>query len=421
MLFWTILFFTLLPFQVALSPLEGIDLASSRLAALLLATLWLVSSLLKRRLILPRLFPLALWVSFLFLCSLSLIGAENPWWGMRKLFFLFSFFPLFFLINNIVQKEHSLLLLARYIVFGSTLAACVGIFEWALQFFIPVGTLLSFWTHSVLPLFLGQTFAQSVADYPSFLVNIGGHTLLRATAFFPDPHMFSFYLGMTLPLAIGLVITQKKCRFLFALSATCIALADILTFSRGGYLGLVAGAFFVSLVQGQYWIKTHSKTLLGIILTLLLIFLTPNIVTQRLTSSFSLQDGSNQGRIAMWKESLRQINKHPLLGVGLGNYPLAVKPSASYREPIYAHNLFLDIAVETGIPNALLAFLTLIFAGWRCVVLSRQYPFFLWPAVSLVVFSFHALVETPLYSVQVLPLLLILLAFSTFSPSYVRR
>ncbi len=116
----------------------------------------------------------------------------------------------------------------------------------------------------------------------------------------------------------------------------------------------------------------------------------------------------------MWKTASQVVADHPFTGVGLGNYSLAVKPSASYREPIYAHSLYLDIAAELGLP-ALLVFLTLItHAGISLYRKSKEEPFLLYPFISLIVFFTHSLVETPLYSVHIFPLFLVILAMSTF-------
>jgi O-antigen ligase len=116
----------------------------------------------------------------------------------------------------------------------------------------------------------------------------------------------------------------------------------------------------------------------------------------------------------MWSAATHLIQEHPLLGVGLGNYSTAIKPTASYRDPIYAHNLFLDIAAETGILNALV-FLILLFVSWWHLTRQTQTPrptknLLWWASLSLIIFGTHALVETPLYSVHILPLLIALLA-----------
>jgi O-antigen ligase len=415
MAFLTVLFYLLLPFQIALSPVPGVDLASARVLSLGLGVLWLVRSLRRRRLWISDAWQTPLLLTFLFLALFSIVGAENDLWGFRKLLFLLSFLPLFFCIGSLAAEDRQFpFRLSAATVVGAGIAAGIGILQFALQFLFPLPALFRFWTNTLLPLFLGESFAQSVASYPSLLVDIGGRTVFRATAFFPDPHMFSFFMGMGLPLTIGLAWTRPERKRPFLFLASVILLADLLAFSRGGYVGLLAGLSFVALIRLRDWITSRRRSLAAITLLLAAFFLYPaNPVRDRLLSSFDLREGSNQGRIAMWREAARAISEHPFLGVGLGNYPLAVKPSAEYREPIYAHNLYLDIAAETGIPNAIVFLLILLTACYTFLKRSRTEGFFLWPAVSLVVFSAHSLVETPLYSVHVLPLFLFLIALST--------
>jgi len=152
---------------------------------------------------------------------------------------------------------------------------------------------------------------------------------------------------------------------------------------------------------------TNNKKTYGSAFFLLFLFVMPdNPVAGRFESSFNINEGSNQGRIYNWKEALPIIVAHPL-GVGIGMYPLYVDPLATYRMPIYAHDLYLDIAAELGIIAAIvfIAFLVVVFARfWQA---AKTDPFWSAGVASLTVFSVHSLVETPLYSVHVLTLFLI--------------
>lgn len=116
----------------------------------------------------------------------------------------------------------------------------------------------------------------------------------------------------------------------------------------------------------------------------------------------------------MWQEGIRVFSEHPASGVGLGNFPLEVKPSAEYREPIYAHNTYLDIAAETGIFSVLFWIAWLTGLAVTFLHRSKTDPVFIAGVYAILLFSVHALFDTPLYSVHTLPLLCILfgLAFS---------
>jgi O-antigen ligase len=134
-------------------------------------------------------------------------------------------------------------------------------------------------------------------------------------------------------------------------------------------------------------------------------------------SSFDAQEGSNSARILNWQQALAIIKNHPL-GVGIGMYSLAIDPNADYREPIYAHNLYLDIAAELGIAAAIVFVLILFLAGKNFWQAAKIQPFFAAGVASVTIFSVHSLVEDPLYSVHILPLILIMIALSATLNQY---
>jgi tetratricopeptide (TPR) repeat protein len=76
-------------------------------------------------------------------------------------------------------------------------------------------------------------------------------------------------------------------------------------------------------------------------------------------------------RFANWAQAGRTIAAAPVLGEGLGNYETAVTPQVRPDEPpsIYAHNFFLQMAAETGLPLFIL--LVVICLPWLKANLSR--------------------------------------------------
>lgn len=423
------LFFLYLPFQIALNPTEGVDLASARVIIPLFFLAWIADSLKNKKIIIPGNLTFLLLASFLFLTTFSLFFAENINWGIRKLFFLFSIFPLFFVIHDIFPSNPlKKLSLLKFTALGAFLAAFIGIIQFLLQFFIPLNKLYSAWAIVIVP-FLGNSFSQAVLTNPSWLVNVEGHTLIRATALFPDPHMLAFYLNICALISLGIYFYQKEYKTssnYYLAIALILSLGSFLTFSRGGYLGLIFGlaffSFFAFKSKFSYFLNDFGRLTLLILslLTLLLIFIIPNPITNRLISSFDLSEGSNSGRLQTWHQSLEVIRANPLLGVGLGNYALSIKPSANYREPIYSHNTFLDIAAETGILNALVWLFLFLFA-----IINFTHKFIknkdfvqLGLAAALVSFSIHSLFETAIFSIHILPLIILLLALNS-SKKYV--
>ncbi|OIP59120.1 MAG: hypothetical protein CO143_01465 [Candidatus Moranbacteria bacterium CG_4_9_14_3_um_filter_45_14] len=412
-----ILFFLFfLPFQFALHPTEGIDLALIRVLAIGIFLLWGTRGLLRKKIIVPEPRTLFFFSAYLLWAMASILWAGNANWAFRKVVFLLSFFPLFLVFFATLRqpafREKALKVLAG----GAILSALFALIQFLSQFIFGVERVFAFWVREVLPFFLGPTFSATVAEYPSLLVNISGNTVMRAISFFPDPHMFSFFLGMSLPLVIALSLKNESGkRYVWAIGAVIVFLADIFTFSRGGYGGLIfgMGAFFVPIfLQSSQWRKRMFR--IGTVIMVLSGVMLLSPVGTRLLSSFSQSDTSNIERLRLWQEATVFVLNNPIFGTGLGNYPLFIKPSADYREPIYAHNLYLDIASESGLVG-LFFFCGFLFFGvlsawkrWR----SEHDVLWLASFSSLIIFSVHAFFETPLFSVHILPFLLFLIALS---------
>lgn len=437
--YFSLLFILYLPFQLALNPTEGVDLASARLLAIFIFIFWLVRSLKNKEVYLPNKLQTILLISFVFLAGFSILFAGNTAWAWKKMLFLLSFLPLYFVFSDFARDSGKRQQLVRFLIYSGALTSFVALLQFSLQFIIGLEKARDLW-QKIMPLFLGQTFSQSVLEYSSWLVNVGGQTYFRAVAFFPDPHMLSLYLGLTLPWSIIFAFQKTslnlKRSFLFWIIPALILSADLFTYSRGGYLGLIGGSLFASYWLIKKYRQKYAPIFLVLFFSLILLLLIPNSLTQRLTTSLNPTEGSNQERLQNWEEASAVIQARPFTGAGIGNYSLVIMPSAEYRDPIYAHNLYLDIAAETGIFNGMLFIVLLLSAIWSFVEGGKGAIFYLggpariaaparnavstagWQSVAggalgLIIFSIHSVFETGLYSVQVLPLLVIILALST--------
>ncbi len=411
--------FLLLPFQFSLGSIGGSDIAIIRLLVPLVIVGWGFYSLLKKQLILPR--PLTLFVlsSFLVWMLLSVFWAENQAWALRKAFFWLTFFPFFLALSHLFQNTLFRTKALQGLVWGGGIIALVGILQFLAQFFLPFSR-LSELLFIPLTFFLGENFASVVAQYPSIFVNIGGTTFVRAFGFFPDPHIFAYYVTMVLPLALYQA-WQKKSTPGARLLPWILLVAALLSFSRASYVALVlAGAVLGARV---FWQQGRKLSVSAILITVTLLgALLFSPVANRFVSSFSETDGSVSERSRLWQEAVQNIGEAPLAGVGLGNYPLKVKPSAEPREPIYVHNLYLDMVVEIGLVGLAL-FLLFIYSclptdmgrgqnlsniGFSAQSTLLPYRFAL--LLSLLIFLTHSFFEYPLFSVHILPLFLTLLA-----------
>lgn len=420
------LFFVIfsLPFSFALNPATDIDLALNRALIVCLAMVWFINSLARKKLNIMFNIQSVLLAVFFILAAYSTLAADNAFWAWRKMLVFVSIFPLYILVSELCRNWLSIKKALLVMIASAVLASVIGIVQFFSQFIIGIKPVFVFWANYIAPNFYGINFGKLVIENPSWLVNIGGATYLRALSLFPDPHMFAFYLGLILPLVFSLLIfsfnelkqgkeiLEKRTALFFIFSI--LLTSAILTYSRSGYIGIIS-AMAAVLVFSWTRLARFSKAVISAaaISILILAVFTNNSVSARLFSIADFEEGSNAGRIKIWREALEIIDANPVLGVGIGNYSLAIDPAADYRNSIYAHNAYLDIAAEMGVAAALIWLLLLgasIFQLVRRAGIEDagdiKIPIVIGLAGSLISFSVSSLADTAIYSPAVLAMLM---------------
>ncbi|GBL19107.1 hypothetical protein EMGBS3_08130 [Anaerolineaceae bacterium] len=196
-------------------------------------------------------------------------------------------------------------------------------------------------------------------------------------------------MGLVWPLASALAVglwQARQIRRHKLLSAACamVALlaagALLASYSRGAWLG--AGAAAAVLLLGALRPAGARPMLLLALLAALLLFagrdLWPQWIVARVGSITQVFAGADvRGvvpttenfavveRLAHWQAGAEMAAAHPWLGVGLGNYAAAYPRYRLLRWPLalgHAHNFYLNLAAETGLPG-LLIFVALLLAA----------------------------------------------------------
>lgn len=401
-----------LPLHFAINPVHGVDLMVTRLLGIILLGCVLLYCFLKKQCNLHFSLQTFFLISFIVIAGLSLFLTEQILWGARKFIFFLTLFPFYFLtLYFISQKRNARVRIQEVLVWSGAFIASIGLVQFLMQFVIGLERTMDVWREISTP-FLGKSLGTAVIAHNSWLVNVAGVDLFRAIAFFPDPHIYAFFLGMIAPLAVGLYL--KTGRSLFVWIAILIITVDLLTFSRGGYVGLIAG-FSIFFLLSYMRLRLWHKITLGILLSVLfLIMIIPaNPIADRLMSSFDTSEGSNSERLANWQQAYDIISTYPVVGVGIGGYISHIDPRADYRTPIYAHNLYLDIMAEMGVIG-LFAWLSFLLATLITFFSARKDPLMIAGGASIVVFMAHSFFETPLFSVHIFTLLMILAGLSYY-------
>jgi len=79
-------------------------------------------------------------------------------------------------------------------------------------------------------------------------------------------------------------------------------------------------------------------------------------------------------RLAIWRDTLHLIGRYPLLGSGFGTFPVAYTPfQTAFPAKIvnHAHNDYLELASDLGLPGAIF-FFAMVMALLRRAVLRFQ-------------------------------------------------
>ena len=184
----------------------------------------------------------------------------------------------------------------------------------------------------------------------------------RIYSTFQNPNVFGEYLLFLIPLALAMCIIAKEKlhKFVYGICVVAALGCLILTYSRGCWLGLIAGmALFIILL--------YRKALIPIILASpFALLMLPQNILNRFMSIGNLKDNSTAYRVYIWRGSVDMLGKHWPTGVGLGSYSF----EASYAPFAYnaimaphSHSLYFHQMSETGIFGflilILLAFFTL--------------------------------------------------------------
>lgn len=193
------------------------------------------------------------------------------------------------------------------------------------------------------------------------------------------------------------------------------------------WLGIVATALLVRL-PGRRWKWGTLGALLAVIGMTLVI---SPVLQERFgrftglgtdTTNFENLDQLLSKRLTIWDTNLNMIRERPLVGVGVGAFSTAYDTystipddvflgSQARQKPHHAHQLYLGVAAETGVPG--LVALILVFALCIKWYLAAPAPRRdqAWPyAVGLFVYAFPLNSQPVLFTQWLFPVLLLLLA-----------
>lgn len=213
-----------------------------------------------------------------------------------------------------------------------------------------------------------------------------------------DRNDLALLFNILFPIVLWFGFVQKKTwpRVGFFLLAAALGFAVLMSQSRGGFLGMACVLSFLAVTQTQIPVRARVAPVLLMVVGL---FFLPAEVKERLSTLTEISEDYNvaspTGRIEIWKRGLGYIGEYPLLGVGLQNFVVAEETLAEARfqyargwRGSVAHNSYIEIAAETGIPGLIFYLSMLVTAFFSLGRWKRRYRRFDDPAArSLIILA----------------------------------
>jgi len=263
--------------------------------------------------------PLALWVVW---CAWTCLWSEIPQLTSERITTNLQLLFLVWLIwQSVREQKHLRLMLAGWVV-GSACAALLTL--------------------------VNRHGAQAADDF-------------RLTAGGIDPNELGLVLVLSLPMSYFLsrTATRKFARWAWLVPIPLCLAAVVMTASRGASFTALVALLCISV----WHVKTAPRMrfaplIAGVVLLAIGLAFAPKANLERIsTFETEVSTGHVGSRGAIWLAGLKVFREHPFTGVGAATFDVAVEPLLG--RTLAAHNVYISVLTETGIPGLALFLLAL--------------------------------------------------------------
>ena len=199
------------------------------------------------------------------------------------------------------------------------------------------------------------------------------------TGIFNNQNYAGAWLCIVLPLSIVFLIQRNRntpLRSLAFLNSLSFIYMIVLTSSRGAILSIFTSIFlFTKSIKNKVYVLI-SLFSIPIILNLIpqLALNLQSIIYKflpfELIKKASITKLSNSEifpRIEIWSKSFELIKSNIITGYGAGSFEnLYTLSNGSFGNIQHSHNIFLEIAINHGLPSSLIIFLMMTFITFKC-------------------------------------------------------
>jgi O-antigen ligase len=311
-------------------------------------TLWLIDVNKEDRFVLNT--PLQLLVLLLvFSSTLSVING-----GIESLLILLRLFKTIvysFILISLIRNRDDFIWLFRSLFILLALSSLIAILQEVL--FLTTGMLVvGKVSASALDLMFQNTFLGFI---------------LRAPAFFGYPQAFARTLAFTIPVLLLFLLDAGMRRYFnirsYLICLSLMSVAIFLTYSRPSWIGAIVGVAIFTYIKKPS-LLIHFAIAILIVITLGLITGLAGDVQKVVYEEIKL-GGDLQDRLTLAKESLEKVDRHLLIGAGLGK-------GARYTANVHnwpAHNGFILSIVNTGLIGFVLYSLSFVYIYIRMLTI----------------------------------------------------
>jgi probable O-glycosylation ligase (exosortase A-associated) len=191
--------------------------------------------------------------------------------------------------------------------------------------------------------------------------------------YFKDENDLCLYVNMYLPFCYFLMLHEQrrmmKAFYAFALATGLFAV--VISFSRGGFVGLVAMGFVV-------WVISRKKVVCLILICLIglsVYYFAGDRYWKEMDTIENINEGTAKARTESWKAGWRMFLDNPL-GVGGGNFPARFPEYQSdyFKRGMWgraAHSLWFTLIPELGIAGIFI-YLSLLYYNVKDIFIIKK-------------------------------------------------
>lgn len=341
---------------------------------------------------------------FLFLLSiLSIIPAPDKILAVKRIIYFLNLSLVGFVIFDLARNNNAAKRFIKNISVPVIIVTVVAIIQLVSTYFIDIYQFMRIWGEGIQCRQFGNQWCSIAVELGNtWFAYYGEQLSLRVFSLFPDSHSFPQFVLLGLPAIFALALSKfgindfgnlkkmyrTRTRLIIIL-VPMVFLAAILSGTRGIWAASVGVLLFIFIIFRKFqktavgreyknlfkYISTYMVIFFMLFSVAYPIFVSPQFLLSkgdfglfgsRLRSVIDFGETSNSQRIAIWKQSVESIKDKPLLGVGIGNFPVVLGQDLFLaRAGSSAHNVYLHIAAEMGI-------LALVAVVWFLIILFNK-------------------------------------------------